>query len=67
MTSRLHEMVADAIAGTNADDWRRIAAATDLSFSWIKAFAAGRIPNPSASRLETLYEALKGKPIKIEG
>jgi hypothetical protein len=66
MTSRLHAIVFELVDQTNAEQWRQYANTAGLSFSWIRAFAENRIPNPSASRLEKLYEAIKGKPVDIQ-
>lgn len=66
MQSQLHILVASLVKDTSPEDWRRIALATGLKFSWIKSFAEKRIPAPSAVRLELLYEGLTGKPVKFK-
>lgn len=66
MTSKLHAIVYELVEQTNAEQWRGYANTTGLSFSWIRAFAENRIPNPSASRLEQLYKAITGKDIGFE-
>jgi hypothetical protein len=67
MTSVLHDKVAIALRRVDPDEYRAIAERTGLSLSWIRAFAANRIPNPSASRLETLYKGITGHAIVIRG
>lgn len=67
MTSVLHDKVAVAMNAVDPDDYRNLAERSGLTLSWIRAFAANRIPNPSASRLESLYKGITGKQIKIVG
>lgn len=66
MTSKLHTIVFDLIEGTSRDQWRSFAEKDGLTLSWIKAFAADRIPSPSAEKLEALYEAITGKEIEYK-
>lgn len=42
---------------------RDIAHTTGIPESWLKMFSSGRIEEPAASRIETLYEHLSGKKI----
>lgn len=39
-------------------DWPRIAAAADVSHSWLSKFANNRIPNPGTETLKKLRAAL---------
>ena len=66
MTSRLHSIVFELVEQTNSEQWRKFADHPNLTFSWIKAFADNRIPNPSASKLEALHEAITGKPVEYK-
>jgi hypothetical protein len=66
MNSVLHQLVFDLLEQTSPEQWRAIAQKTGLKFSWIRAIAENRIPHPSASRLETLYEGLTGKAIELK-
>lgn len=38
--------------------WREIAAATNVSYSWLSKFANGRIPNPGYATLLRLHQHL---------
>lgn len=40
---------------------QKIADETPLSVEWLKAFQTGKINDPSAGKIETLYEFLSGK------
>jgi len=40
-----------------------VATGTGLTYSWIVAFAAGRMDNPSVNKVQRLYEYLTGKPL----
>ena len=42
-----------------------VAVATGLTYGWIVAFSANKMRNPSVSKVQTLYEYLTGKPIKL--
>jgi len=66
MNSILHKLVFDLLAETGPDHWRKITEETGLKFSWIRAIAEDRIPNPSAVRLEALYKGLTGKQIEFK-
>ena len=42
-----------------------VAVATGLTYSWIVAFSANKMRNPSANKVQRLYEYLTGKPLKL--
>jgi hypothetical protein len=60
-------MVAIALRSVPRENFAELAESTGLSLSWIRHFADNRIPNPSASRLETLYKGITGHSVKITG
>ena len=66
MNSILHKLVFDLLAQTGPEQWRQIAETTGLKFSWIRAIAEDRIPQPSAVRLEALYKGLTGKQVEFK-
>lgn len=43
-------------------DWKRIAAAADVSHSWISQFVRKKIPNPGYATLRKLRAELIGQP-----
>ena len=42
-----------------------VAVATGLTYGWLVAFGANSMRNPSASKVQLLYEYLTGKPLKL--
>lgn len=40
-------------------DWPRIAAAADVSHSWISQFVRGKIPNPGIATLKQIAAAIQ--------
>jgi len=58
--------VFDLVEQTVPSQWEEFAKHPQLTKSWIKAFAQDRIPNPSASKLEALHEAITGKPVEYK-
>ena len=42
-----------------------VAVATGLTYGWLVAFGANSMRNPSASKVQKLYEYLTGKPLKL--
>lgn len=47
-----------AMLDARRGDWQRIAAAADVSHSWISQFVRGLIPNPGFATLKKLHEHL---------
>lgn len=42
-----------------------IARDTDIKASWLRCFARGKIGDPSVNRIQTLYEYLSNKKLKV--
>lgn len=38
---------------------------TDIGFHWLSQLRGGRIKNPSANRIQALYEYLSGKTLDV--
>ncbi len=45
--------------------WRRVAADTGVSYSWISQFVRNKIPNPGYATLVKLRDELAKKPAKV--
>jgi hypothetical protein len=45
--------------------FKEVAKDTGLTENWIGMFLSGKIPNPGAGRVETLYEYLAKKPLDL--
>ena len=48
-------------------DWKRIAAAADVSHSWISQFVRNKIPNPGYATLRRLQAELVKGPAANDG
>jgi hypothetical protein len=60
----LHEITRELLKA-DAQTTFDVAVGTELSYSWIVAFACGRMKNPSVSKVQRLYEYLTGKPLAL--
>jgi hypothetical protein len=65
MQSELHKLAFTLAKEATPDEWRKAELATGVKFAWTRAFVEGRIPNPSAVRLEKLIAGLTGKSVSI--
>jgi hypothetical protein len=63
-TSSLHLTTLDLLKSSEETTFS-IAVATGLTYSWVAAFRGDRMPDPSVRRVQTLYEYLTGKPLKL--
>lgn len=59
MSTDLDQEVFDLLNGRKGD-WQAVAAASNVSYSWLSKFANGHIPNPGFSTLKRLHAALTG-------
>lgn len=56
-----------AMLDARRGDWQRIAAAADVSHSWISQFVRGLIPNPGFATLKKLHEHLSKPDAATDG
>lgn len=47
-----------ALLQARRGDWPKVAAAADVSYSWLCKFAAGDIPSPGIVKLQSVHDAL---------
>ena len=56
-----------ALLSARKGDWQAVAAATDVSYSWLSKFFNGHIDNPGFNKLKSLHDYLakpKRRPSK---
>lgn len=59
MSTNLDQQVRAALDAKRGD-WKRIAAAADVSHSWISQFVRNKIPNPGYTTLMRIHAELIG-------
>lgn len=45
--------------------YAHISQRTEISVRWLEAFASGQVKDPSASKVERLFEMLSGKSLDV--
>ena len=63
-TGSLHQLTLELLHTADETTFA-VAVATGLTYSWIVAFSANKMRNPSANKVQRLYEYLTGKPLKL--
>lgn len=59
-TQTIESRVREQLAGLRGE-WKRVADASGVSYSWISKFMNGHIPNPGTRTLNRLQGSLNGR------
>lgn len=66
LSSTLVDKTLDLIRNRNVNDsYKKISEATGINEYWLAMFAVGKIPEPGAKKLQTLYEYLSKSKLSV--
>lgn len=68
ITTKLRDATLEAVRNRPVHlTLKKISDETGLPVGWLKVFSQDKVPDPSANRVETLYEYLTGERLKVKG